>query len=472
MRRRETASPRMRARVYRPLRGERGSVLVFAMIAMFIVATLSTVAIAVSIDTNTGTRRDSNYKNAAEAAEAGLQVALYRINMLNPSSTNCVGDAVAAPATSTGLCQSSTYALGNGATYQYYTSPALGSGATCVGLSITSSDVSQRCITATGTANGVIARSQIRAAAFAATPLFPTSGLVGLNSVSLSGSATIVGSASSNGAITSSGSSSAQGIDLGPAGSFTSSSSVSSGSVTHLPSPIVLSPVNPGTSNQTSIANCPARQAAGYTSCNDDFRITNGVANPVVAPYDPSSGITWSPSARVLTLSGGATLTLGGGLYNFCSLTLSGPSSITVAAGVQAEVFIDSPSDPGSGCASNTGTLTMSGGSSWVNLSENPLALQLYVYGNSSGTSSVTYSGSANFYGTLYAPQSSVTISGTGKVIGGIAGKTVTVSGSGANWDSRVGTLQATTMGLYYRTGWAQCSPTIAAGAAPGSGCG
>jgi Tfp pilus assembly protein PilX len=458
--------------VRQPPQGEAGSVLILAIVVLLVVSLLTTVTVAAAISTNGSTRRDSNYKNAAEAAEAGLQVALYRINMLNPSASNCVGDAVTTPAASTDLCQSSTYTLGNGATYTYYTSPVLSSSSTCVGADIISSDVNQRCITAIGTANGVVARSQIRASAFAAEPLFPINGMIGLNYVTMSGGAVTSGAAGSNGAVTMSGTASAGSVTLGPAGSFNSTSSVASGPITTLSNPIVLTPVDPGTSNQSSLAACPAREAAGYTTCNDDFRITNGTSNPVVTPYDQAAGnVKWDPSTRSLSLSGNAALTLGGGLYNFCSLTMSGTSVITVAANVQTEVFIDSPSDPGSGCTSG-GNLSLSGTATFVNLSQNPLALQIYVYGLSNGTSSITLSGNTDLYGTIYAPQSQITLSGKGRVIGAMAGKSVTITGNGFNWDGRDATLQATTNGLYYRTGWAQCSPTVATGAAPGSGCG
>jgi hypothetical protein len=464
-------SARYRTRAANSLRSEKGAAMTIAVIVLMVVTTLASAVVAIAVQTNGSTRRDANHKSALEAAEAGLQIALYRLNMLQPGTLLCVGDIAKLP-DSTGWCASSAYTLGNGSTYQYWTTPIEGSSSPCVGLQFVSTDVAQRCITAVGTSNGVAARSQIRVVAFAAQPLFPIGGAVGLISVSLSGSATVTGIAGSNGAITSSGSSNAGAINLGPNGSFTSSSSVSSGTVTKLSSPIVLDAVDPGTSNQGSLANCPARQQAGYPACNDDYRIANGLASPPVTPYDQSSaGVTFTASTRTLTLSN-ASLTLGGGLYNFCNLTASGTSTITVAPTAQTEIFIDSPDDPNSGCPSGSGSLNLSGSSTFVNQSLNPLALQIYVYGFNNGTNKVTLSGSSAMYGVLYAPQSQVTLSGTGRVYGGVAGRTLTISGSGLTWDNRVGTLQATTTGLYYRAAWAQCTPTPTVSTDPGSGCG
>ena len=53
---------------------------------------------------------------------------------------------------------------------------------------------------------------------------------------------------------------------------------------------------------------------------------------------------------------GNSSLTLGGGLYNFCEIDMSGQASMTMASGVIAEIFIDSPDDPDSGCASGSGS--------------------------------------------------------------------------------------------------------------------
>jgi Tfp pilus assembly protein PilX len=464
---------RFRAALIRRFASERGSALIVAIVVLLAVTTLAMVAVATASQTNLSTRHDANYKNAAEAAEAGLQIALYRLNMLGPGNSSCVGDALSAPA-SNGWCQSSAYTLGNGSSYQYYMTPVMAQGASCIGVTITNTDVNQRCITAVGISNGVTDRAQIRSSAFAAQPLLPVSGSIGLSGITLSGSAKLTGASGTNGQYRSSGSASSNGVELGPAGSDSDSSSTQSTPVTHLSSPLVLDPVNPGTSNQSSLAYCPARQAAGYPACNDDYRITNGLASPRVSPYDQSSpsGVSFNATNRALVVSGNGSLTLGGGVYNFCSVTLSGGGSVTIAPGTMAEIFIDSPDDPGSGCPANSGNLVLSGGSTWFNPSQNPLAAQFYVYGLNNGSSTITLSGNSAMYGVIYAPQDQVTLSGNGTLYGSIAASKLTVSGNGGtSWDSRLSTLQATPVGLYYRTGWAQCSPTSTQ-SQPGAGCG
>lgn len=443
--------------------------MLVALMVLIVVSLLATAAIATAVQTNNSTDRDANYKNALEAAEAGLQIAVYRLNMLAPTPTSCLGDTIVTSVPASGWCQSSVTTLGNGSTYQYWTTPIVSTSFTCVGEPLldsetdgqVSDDVAQRCVTAVGTADGVTARSQIRTAAFTAEQLLPVAGVTGLNDVTESGNAKVNGSSGSNGTVAMSGNASSVGVDLGPAGNYTHSGNSSGGPVTTLSSPIVLSPVSPGNSATT----------------NENSRISNGIYNadnpnatPEV-PYDQASsqGVTYTASTRTLSISGNGSLTLGGGLYNFCELDMSGNASLAIAAGVEAEIFVDSPDDPNSGCPSGTGNVNLSGNGT-VNPSENPLALQLYVYGLNDGNGTATISGNGNFYGVLYAPNSQVTISGNGIISGGLAGRTVTISGNGFNWDSRAGTLQASSTGLYFRTAWAQCTPAYTT-SAPGANC-
>jgi hypothetical protein len=107
----------------------------------------------------------------------------------------------------------------------------------------------------------------------------------------------------------------------------------------------------------------------------------------------------------------------------------------------------------------------------WTNLSNDPTALQIYVYGQNNGSNTVSFSGNAAFRGVLYAPQSTVRMSGNATFYGALSASQVNLSGNGFNWDSRAGSLQASSTGLYYRTAWAHCTPIPTVTAQPGSGC-
>jgi hypothetical protein len=459
-----------------PIRDERGAAMIIAVIVLLITTVLAGAAVTVAVQNNRFSRADVNRKNALEAAEAGLQVAVYRLNMLRPDDAHCVGDAAASP-DSTGTCASSGYTLGNGSAYSYYTTPALGTGGTCVGLTVIGdTNISQRCVTAVGSSGGLSVRSQIRAAAFGAQPLFPVSGITGLKSITNSNNAQISGWEASNGQITASNNVVITGsLELGPAGSYSAANNSSNPAKVALPSPIVLSPVNPGTSNQTSLAACPTRANAGFPACNDDYRISNYLSNPShpTAPYDQSTGVTFTASTRVFSMSNNASITLGGGIYNFCSFSASNNVTINLAPGAKTEIVIDSPDDPGSGCAAGSGTLNVFNNATWNTLSTDPTALQLYVYGLNNGTNVVNFSNNGIFSGVLYAPQSTINLSNNAAFTGAVSGNVVNLSNNFKfNWGATAGTLQAASTGLYYRTAWAQCTPQPPTPSAPGSGCG
>jgi type II secretory pathway pseudopilin PulG len=443
----------------RRLGEETGSALVAAMITMLIAGVLAGTAVATSLNTNQQSRDNVAERQAAEAAEAGLQVALYRWNMLLPSSGHCVGDAVASPAAN-GTCASSVYSLGNHESYQYWTTPALAAGASCVGNTVSNAaGVTNICITAVGTSGTVSARSEIRAAGFSAQPLFPYPGITGLAGITNAPNTFVNGTEASNLQITASDNATITGnVELGPGGSYSAANGASHPTQLQLSSPIVLSPVAPGTS----------------ATVNDDYRITNYLSNPAspTAPYDPSSGVSFNPVTRALSLANNASLTLTGGIYNFCSFSAQNNATITLAASVRTEIIIDSPQDTGSGCPSGSGTFFMANNATWSNPTNDPTALQIYVYGPDTGSNEVTLRNNGVFYGVLYAPTSTVELSNNGTFHGAIAGKTVTLDNNFSfAWSSAVSNISAGTNGLYYRTAWAQCQTAVPA-ANPMSNCG
>jgi hypothetical protein len=380
-----------------------------------------------------------------------------------------VTTAVASP-DSSGYCQGPTEALGNGATYSYVTSPVLAAGVSCVGLPLSNlQPISQRCVTAVGISNGVTQRAQTRLAAFGGTPLFGPNAIIGLKSVSISPNSAIAGQVATNGILTIQNNATTTGYQLGPGGSLQLSNGASAGPGTQLTAaqgPIVLGPVQPGNSATT----------------NSNYRITNYLNNPgnPTAPYDAAPGVSFNAATRVLSMSNNASLTLGGGIYNFCSFSAWNNATITLAAGVKTEIIIDSPDDPNSGCPAGTGTLSIKNNANFINPSLDTTALQLFVYGSNDGSNVVTLNNNGAFYGVVYAPQSTVNITNNGAVNGAVAG-----NGNGAiagnvvnlinnftfNWDSKDQYLQATSTGLYYRTAWAACVPTPPAPDL-GSGCG
>lgn len=464
-----------------------GIALIAAIAILLIISLLASAAITTSLDTSSSTTKDESRKSALAAAEAGLRVASYRLTMLNPEERQCIG--ASANETPTGTyCAATEEEMGNGAAFSYKTTPALAAGEKCVGLEVQSQEaLQQRCVTATGRAGGVSVRVEARVASFTAKPLFPYDkiGLIGLEEIRIAGNhLDLYNGLGSNGRITVEGNNIHQtgGCELGPSGKYTSSGNnfeacePAPRQRTPAEGELVLSPVKPGNSESGP---CPA-EAEAEPSGNCDERIIEGMLRAekrtYTSPYDSfSTANGYIPEMRaalererVLLLRGNnISLTLTGGVYNFCSMIVEGNhNSITVAAGVKTEIFVGSP-----GCPSGTGQLNLRG-NSLGSLSEQSTALQIYVYGN--GPVNLEGNSEHSTAAIVYAPQAEVNIRGnSANFKGGIAARRLHIEGNSFTdgWQSEdqgVKVGKAGASDAYYRTAWGQCTPE---GTTPAEGC-
>ena len=137
------------------------------------------------------------------------------------------------------------------------------------------------------------------------------------------------------------------------------------------------------------------------------------------APFTPvtpsgwiSGNYTYDAAKGDLTVNGQNTATLAGGSYCLHSITLSGGSTLAVSGPVKVNL---------------TGAFTASGNST-VNPTLIPRNLQLAM--SYTGSNGVTMSGNAIGYFTIYAPGTSVTLSGNAELFGAAVGKTFTGSGN------------------------------------------
>jgi len=236
-------------------------------------------------------------------------------------------------------------------------------------------------------------------------------GLIGLNSITFNGHSTASywssgsgpnvsnnGSIASNGTITIGGSSTVNGIvDLGPNGQVTG------GTVT-------------GTTNTLSAP----------------LSYPNGDASP----YGPSNNDNSNIPQSIITGSSismnNKSASIAGGHYFLQNFTVSGNSDITFTGPTTIYCY---------------GNFSMTGNANTA--SSIPGNLKIVMVPNPStgaAPGSVTIGGGAALYASIYAPQSDVSIGGTGSIYGGILGKTINMSGTGdvyydMSLDSASGTI-------------------------------
>ena len=241
-------------------------------------------------------------------------------------------------------------------------------------------------------------------------------GIVGLNSVTTSGSASADSFDSSAGSYANSKSSLARILSNGTISltgtkvygnvlSATKNVMVGTGSV-------VTGNVTAG----TTISN--SGTIGGMVTANSP---SSAIVAPAVAPCSLinasaalSGNYTYDATKGNLTVSGGKTATIANGNYCFNTLTLSGGSTLTVNGPVKIGTI---------------GAFNASGGS-LVNTTLLPSNLQIAV--SYSGNNGVTLSGGSSAYLTVYAPGTDVTLSGSSPLYGALVGKTLTLSGSSA----------------------------------------
>ncbi|MDX6666359.1 MAG: hypothetical protein QOG68_2565, partial [Solirubrobacteraceae bacterium] len=263
-------------RLRRIIRQEEGIAMVIAMgvLSVMLVITATVVGSAQLLGKSTTT--ESARKKAFEAAEAGLQATVYRLNMLAPTIDKCIGGAGETLQVPTGTaCPSYTESLGNNSSFTSWTTLPLSSGGACAGLQVgTPSSISERCITSAGTVDGITRRVQTRVASYAAAPIFPLAGVVGLQSVVITNNAHVVGGTGSNGLVTINNNGTSGSVTLGPAAPNPSvGNNGVSGPITRRPAslgPFAFAPVDPGNSATVS----------------DDIRLTHAFASPQVSPFD------------------------------------------------------------------------------------------------------------------------------------------------------------------------------------------
>lgn len=126
-----------------------------------------------------------------------------------------------------------------------------------------------------------------------------------------------------------------------------------------------------------------------------------------------------------ISLSGNATRTIVAGTYTASSLSISG----------NARLIIDSTLGPVHLYVS--GAISIAG-NGINNVSAVPSDFNLVATGNAG----VDFSGNANFAGTVYAPNSTLSLSGNGTMYGAFVGAAMRVSGNGAiHYDRLLATI-------------------------------
>jgi len=410
-------------------RGESGFIMVITILTMVIVlgliAAVSTSAIHLS---STGDRTDHSAQ-ALAAAQAGAQVALFRLNQ-------------------TGGATGATGAMGNGAAYSYTVSSLSSSSSPCTGLWVenSSESVGQDCIASTGTQDGVTEKVETRVAGFNATPLFPINGLFAVNGFSAADTVSGTMTLASNGP-----------LDFTNTITMVGNLEYRTGDLSETNNACNTNCVPDLISSAISLPSVPATAWSAAKASNNDSAIS----------WNSGSGcnscFTVSSSSYTVTSNGAnsQTISMPAGTYYYCNLSLGNGTTLKTTSW-PVKIYIDSSYDSGacSGVSPN-GTISGSNGFAIANSSGTASNVQVYFYGEPGCTNSCPNDFSPNsqsMTADIWAPYSSADPGGaftmTGDMVVGYltAQNTLTF-----NYQSNTLTTGSSSSTAYYPTADAIC---------------
>ena len=461
----------MRRLLTRFLRRQEGIAMPVVIGTLTITTGLAAGTFAVVVEGQHASARDRDSKAALGAAEAGLQMAMLRTTQLKPAANMCLTNSVVAPGTASNdgsatvasECPRWRESIGNGATFTYVVATATsGSCPTLPTAPATPAGLgTSRCITSTGEVNGVKRRLQMR---FYFNPPFKpwaNAGLVGKHKVEIDNNATITSPVGSNGT-----------VELG-------ANSQIIGKVLIPPPPAKFKPAHnaddpPATEGEEQVA------AWTFPEIDWDTPRTEGLG---------FEGVTgWDPYTRILTLGANDydddnPIVLSGGTYHVCGIISDSGNWFTVPEGQVARLYIASPRD-NPVCANAAGHEAagrlITGNDMRFNTTDNknPQELELYLYGTTDDAEEpaddpdVDINNGTEFYGTIWAPNSTIDLWNNGEIEGAFTGGKILMKNNPEfTYDPDVNNKELPGTATARNQSWFECRRDPSTATDPESGC-
>jgi hypothetical protein len=206
---------------------------------------------------------------------------------------------------------------------------------------------------------------------------------------------------------------------------------------------------------------------------NDNSRLGCLPAGPAKDVCKQPNGITWDATKRELIVGNNAELTLSGNTYSLCRLNLKNGSRLFIAprpAGSPVKFYFNSPEK----CGGQTENMMIENGWGITNNNADATTLQFFVRGSLSTTTKVNIKNNAQGAAAtpmlIHAPNSEILLENNAGLFGTLVGKTVHLKNSALlSSDPNAGAGNTTGALVYQPVGHRECSPQPSA--APDSGC-
>jgi Tfp pilus assembly protein PilX len=476
------AAARLVATARKALSRESGIALPTATILLVAVTSLGAVAVKEVISSQDQTRLDRSVKRAIDAADAGFDAAVYRLNKLQPGATQCVvvnpgsGSMGVGNSGSDGWCPAVEENLGDDASYSYRMSRA-------TSVSSNGQSLLQRKVVSTGIigfGGNREARRRTLSVVSANTgnPLVGNYAVISEDSPDLQGQAQITGDLGTNGTVRLQGSTSVCG-DIVYGKNKTPEDGYSA---------------QPGAGQGQNCLSGNYQNQPGPYPAPQDF-ILGPVEQGCVKLSPPCISNSQIPdqywkddnrNTRVLEIEAGDTLTLTGDNYSFCYVWMKG-GRIIIGSRLPTQPpmrwYVDAPQNCTTGLpvggphpnADDRGDFKMETTSEITNLNADPATLILFLVGNPNILTQATFAQTvaAQVAMVVYGPYSECTIDNQARIRGAVACKKVVMRNQAkVTWDPLVGALTMNNIvPLYRRTSYVECDRVNGTPSPPDASC-
>ena len=411
------------------LASERGFAVPTVMLMTVAALGMAGVAVSASIQGQSGTVRDQGTKSALAVAESGVDQALLRFNRygLVPAATPCAPVGSTVPEAD-GWCTEVAGTTVNGDPVSYRVQPT---SSLLPGGEIAWTELD---VVSVGAVDAVTRRIAVHASSSSGQDIFVDADVQAEEGIVLDSNSEIHSGSATNGDITLA----KNAEHCGPASVGIGKELSGDGYYSDIEC------TTAGTTLEGEISLPPVVQGEATVN-NDNDRLfgedlISGKKGDACWNGVRGDGKVGSCGPRELLVDNNSSVTLGGGVYSFCKLTLKSNSSLYIAAGAQVKIYFDSPE----ACDYESGTaqlelLSNSRITAAVGKAVN-VAL-LFVGSKDVATTILLNSNTAvdgpceqNF--VVYAPYTDIELDSNTKFCGAMAGKSVHLDSNAEVWTS------------------------------------
>jgi hypothetical protein len=450
----------MNQTLYNRLADQAGYAMPTVVVVSALLMLVGALAIASGFNATTSSNRDRQVKVSRQAADSGLELALFHLNAVMAGQTlPCATRDAAGNITMTGYdasgqwCPPVTDTVADGAMVEYQISKE-------APIAGTNPQQVVRKVVATGTYLGQQRRVYTEIRAFRGITGFFISGIQAKDQITAENNAVINGDVRTNGNIEMKDHASICGsITYGPGKSLSDSSDQSFCNETSR---------GPATSQLSFDPYDQAHNDAWTTNNNSRLGCGGGPTKDVCTD---SGNVKWDASKRELIVENAATLTLSGDVYSLSRLNLKNNSRLFIAPrDTPLKIYFGSPSQ----CGGQTEPIMIENGWGITNNNTSPTTLQFFVRGSSTTTTKVNIKNNTAIPAAtpimIYAPNSEVLLENNAAFNGGLVGKTVHLKNNVQfNFDPASLPPGGSTALVYQPMQHRECSPQTSG--APDSGC-